>query len=490
MNHKYFSIIILFSLFLSTVNYANTLENDDSSSSSIIIDYDAMPQRYEIADITISGADNYEDFVLLGFAGLAVGDIITVPGDAISDVVKRFWKQGLFSDVKIYANKIVDDKIWLHIALQQRPQISEVNYHGLKKGEIDELSPRLNLVEGNQITPNISDRAILVIKKFLEDKGFLNVDVKVLQRNDPEKPNHVIVDVEVDKKIKTKVKEIIVNGNEVLTFNKINRVMKKTNDNNWRNLFRTKKFVREEYENDKVSLIDKYNEIGYRDAYKVSDSIVPIDEKYVRVYLTIDEGKKYYFSNISWVGNTIYPYEYLDDILNINKGDVYNYKELMKRLQTDENEAVSKLYQDRGYLFSDIEPVEVLIENDSIDFEMRVYEGKQATINAVNITGNTRVYDHVIKRELYTRPGELYSQSDIMRTYRELAGMGHFDPEKIRPDIQPDPESGTVDITYELETKGSDQIEFSAGWGATGVVGTLGLKFTNFAIQNLFRPET
>ena len=291
MNHKYFSIIILFSLFLSTVNYANTLENDDSSSSSIIIDYDAMPQRYEIADITISGADNYEDFVLLGFAGLAVGDIITVPGDAISDVVKRFWKQGLFSDVKIYANKIVDDKIWLHIALQQRPQISEVNYHGLKKGEIDELSPRLNLVEGNQITPNISDRAILVIKKFLEDKGFLNVDVKVLQRNDPEKPNHVIVDVEVDKKIKTKVKEIIVNGNEVLTFNKINRVMKKTNDNNWRNLFRTKKFVREEYENDKVSLIDKYNEIGYRDAYIVSDSIVPIDEKYVRVYLTIDEGK-------------------------------------------------------------------------------------------------------------------------------------------------------------------------------------------------------
>lgn len=490
MNQRYFSIIILVCLFFNMTKLVASTDSDIDLTSSVVIDYEMTPKKYEIADITISGADNYEDFLLIGFSGLEIGDVITVPGDAISDVIKRFWRQGLFSDVKIYAKKIEDDKIWLHIALKQRPQISKVNYNGLKKGEIDELSPKLNLVEGNQITPNISDRAILVIKKFLEEKGFLNVDVKVLQRNDPDQANHVIVDVEVDKKLKTKVKEIVVNGNEVLTFNKINRVMKKTNDNNWRNFFRTKKFVREEYEKDKVSLIEKYNEIGYRDAYIVTDSVESIDEKYVRVHLTVDEGKKYYFRNISWVGNTIYPYEYLDDILNIKKGDVYNYKELMKRLQTDENEAVSKLYQDRGYLFSHIEPVEVLIENDSIDFEMRIYEGKPATINAINLTGNTRVYEHVIRRELYTKPGQLYSQSDIMRTYRELASMGHFDPEKIRPDIQPDPENGTVDITYELETKSSDQIEFSAGWGATGVVGSLGLKFTNFAIQNLFKPET
>lgn len=488
--YRYLSLlIVLLSLFLG--KWA-VFSQEEETDSTIIpeINYNATPQKYEIAEITVTGAENYEDFVLIGFSGLSVGDVITVPGNEISDVVKRFWNQGLFSDVKIFATKIEDGKIWLQIALKQRPQISKINYHGLKKGEIDELGPKLGIVEGNQITPNISDRAILVIKKHLEEKGFMNVEVNVLQKDDPDQPNHVIVDIEVDKKVKNRVKEIIIHGNKALSFNQINRVMKKTNDNNWRNFFRTKKFVREEYEKDKIALIEKYNEIGYRDAYIVADSVVPFDEKHVSVHMTIDEGRKYYFRDIKWVGNTIYPYEYLNEVLNIQKGDVYNYKELMKRLKTDENEAVSKLYQDRGYLFSDIQPVEVLIENDSIDFEMRVYEGKQATINAVNVTGNTRVYDHVIKRELYTKPGQLYSQSDIMRTLREIAAMGHFDPEKIVPDIQPDPENGTVDITYGLETKGSDQIEFSAGWGATGIVGTLGLKFTNFAIQNLFKPET
>jgi len=487
MHQKYFFLTALFCLYFQIIQ-AQQVETDTTSLP--VINYGTTGQKYEIAEITISGADNYEDFVLIGFSGLAVGDIITVPGDAISDVVKRFWKQGLFSDVKIYATKLADGKVWLNIALKQRPQVSKVNYIGLKKGEIDELKERLGIVEGNQITPNISDRAKTVIIKYMEEKGFMNVETNVYQKNDPEKPNHVIVDIEVDKRVKTRVKQIIVTGNNALSFNKINFAMKKTNDNNWRNFFRTKKFVREEFEKDKIALIEKYNEVGYRDAYIVSDSVVAIDDKHVAVYLNVDEGNKYYFRDIKWIGNTVYPYEYLNQVLNINKGDVYNYKHLMERIQTDENEAVSKLYQDRGYLFSNIEPVEVMIQNDSIDFEMRVYEGKQATINAVNIKGNTRVYEHVVRRELYTKPGQLYSQSDIMRTYRELAGMGHFDPEKIKPDIQPDPENGTVDISYELETKGSDQVEFSAGWGSTGVVGTLGLKFTNFAIQNLFKPET
>ncbi|MDR0811576.1 MAG: outer membrane protein assembly factor BamA, partial [Paludibacter sp.] len=252
----------------------------------------------------------------------------------------------------------------------------------------------------------------------------------------------------------------------------------------------TKKFVREEYDKDKNNIIDKYNQIGYRDAYIVTDSVVTYDDKSVDVYLTIDEGKKYYFRNIKWVGNTIYPYQQLDMILGIRKGDVYNHKHLMDRLITDEGTAVSKLYQDKGYLFSNIDPVEVMIDGDSIDFEMRIYEGKQATINEINIKGNERVYEHVVRRELRTKPGQLYSQSDIMRTLRELYQMGHFDPEQLKPDIQPNVENGTVDITYELATKSSDQIEFSAGWGATGIVGSLGLKFSNFAIQNLFRPST
>src|SRR5665647_1052108 len=493
MQHKTlfsFSLIFLFSQLLVA---QTTIEKDTTTKDSIdlpVIEYSTQTPKYEIADIKVTGADNYEDFVLIGFSGIAVGDIVNVPGDAITNAVKRFWKQGLFSDVKILANKIKDGKVWLTIELKQRPRVSEINFTGLKKSEKEDLELKIGIVKGNQITPDISDRAKKVIEKFMEEKGFLNVLVNVYQRNDPNKPGHVIVDINVDKKLKTKVHKIIITGNKALTFNQINAAMKKTNDHNWRNFFRTKKFVKEEYEKDKQALIDKYNEIGYRDAYIVSDSVVPFDNKTVDVYIHVDEGKKYYFGNIKWIGNTIYPYEYLNLKLGINKGDVYNYKLLMERLETDENTAVSKLYKDRGYLFFQIDPVEVQINNDSIDFEMRMYEGKPATINEIRIKGNTRVYEHVVRRELRTKPGQLYSQDAIMRSLRELAQMGHFDPEKITPDIQPNQENGTVDINYNLETKGSDQIEFSAGWGSTGVVGSIGLKFSNFAIQNLFRPET
>ncbi len=486
-----YKILFLFTFFMAfgQIVIGQTVNENDTSKLPEIVYSNANP-KYEIAEITITGADNYEDFLLIGFSGLSVGDIVSVPGEAISKAVKLFMRQGLFSDVKIYATKIADGKVWLNISLKERPRVSEINFKGLKKGEIEDLEVKLGIVKGNQITPNISDRAKKVIERYMEEKGFFNVDAKVFQRNDPNKAGHVIVDVDVDKKLKTKVHQIVITGNNVLSFNQINKTMKKTNDRNWRNFFRTKKFVKEEYEKDKIALIDKYNEIGYRDAYIVADSVVRFDDKTVSVYITVNEGKKYYFRNIKWIGNTIYPYDYLDAILGIKKGDVYNHKHLMERLQTDENEAVSKLYQDRGYLFSNIEPVEVQIDNDSIDFEMRIYEGKPATINEIGIKGNTRVYEHVVRRELRTKPGQLYSQSDIMRSLRELAQMGHFDQEKLKPDIQTNPENGTVDVTYELETKGSDQVEFSAGWGSTGIVGSIGLKFSNFAIQNLFRPET
>ncbi|MDD4992065.1 MAG: outer membrane protein assembly factor BamA [Paludibacter sp.] len=479
-----FSLLFIFSQLI----VAQTTTKDTTEVP--VIEYSNSTPKYEIADIKVTGASNYEDFVLIGFSGLSVGDIIEVPGDAITNAVKRFWKQGLFADVKILATKMQDGKVWLNIALKERPRVSEINYSGLKKNEIDDLSARIGIVKGNQITPNISDRAKKVIEKFMEEKGFLNVVVNVYQRNDPNKAGHVVVDINVDKKLKTKIHQLVYTGNVALNHNKINHVMKKTNDNNWRNFFRTKKFVKEEYEKDKVALIEKYNEIGYRDAFIVSDSVVKYDDKSVDVYIKIDEGKKYYYRNIKWIGNTIYPYEYLNTVLGIKKGDVYNHKLLMEKLETDENEAVSKLYKDRGYLFFQVDPVEVQVNNDSIDFEMRIMEGKPATINEIGIKGNTRVYEHVVRREIRTKPGQLYSQEAVMRTLRELAQMGHFDQEKLRPDIQPDPENGTVDINYQLETKGSDQVEFSAGWGSTGVVGSIGLKFSNFAIQNLFRPET
>ncbi|MBQ2608395.1 MAG: outer membrane protein assembly factor BamA [Paludibacteraceae bacterium] len=454
------------------------------------MEYTMQRKTYEIADITVSGADSYEDFVLIGFSGLAKGDKIEVPGDAISKTIRRFWKQGLFSDVKIEATKIEGDKIWLNIALKQRPRVSEVTYNGIRKSDKEEVETKVGISKGAQMTPNLSDRAVTMVKKYYAEKGYMNTKVKVLQQDDAEHPGYVKVAINIDRGEKTKVGEIYITGNEALTDVKINRAMKKTNDNNIVNFFRTKKFVAEEYEKDKKAVIEKYNELGYRDAYIIADSVVPNpeDPSRVDVYIHINEGNKYYVRSVNWVGNTVYPYEYLNEMLGFKKGDVYNLKELNKRL-TEDDDAVSKLYTDRGYLFFNVEPVEVKIENDSIDFEMRVYEGRPATINEVNIVGNTRVYEHVVRRELYTKPGQLYSQSDIMRSLRELAQMGHFDQEKLVPDISPNPEDGTVDVTYQLETKSSDQIEFSLGWGATGLVGSLGLKFSNFAIQNLFNKK-
>ena len=500
-----FSIIILFAFLLALPLRAQvdsvSVAGGDTAHVSVVdsvenaplpvIEYTLQRKTYEIADIRVTGADSYEDFVLIGFSGLAVGDKIEVPGDQITKSLKRFWKQGLFSDIKFKATKIVGDKIWLEIALKQRPRVFEIVYNGLKKTEQEDLEVKVGIKQGGQMTPDLADRAKKIITKYLEEKGFYHTEVKVLQFDDPARPGYVKVAVNVNKKDKTRVGQLYITGNEALTHTQINRAMKKTNDNNIVNFFRTKKFVEKEFENDKKLIIEKYNEIGYRDAQIIADSVVqsPYDSTRVDVYLTIDEGNKYVFGDISWVGNTVYPYDYLDAVLGIKKGDTYNLVELNKRLNEDDD-AVAKLYTDQGYLFFNVTPVEVRIDNDSIDFEMRMYEGKPATINEINIVGNTRVHEHVVRRELYTKPGQLYSQSDIMRSLRELAQMGHFDQEKLVPDIQPNPEDGTVDITYQLETKSSDQIEFSLGWGATGLVGSLGLKFTNFAIQNLFNPKS
>ena len=489
--NRYINLILLSLLCALPLAAQTDTPADTTAAPTPSIEYTMQRKTYEIAGISVTGADSYEDFVLIGFSGLAVGDKIEVPGDQITKSLKRFWKQGLFSDVKIKATKIEGNKIWLEIALKQRPRISDVAYNGLKKSEKEDVEVKVGIQKGGQMTPDLADRAQKVIAKYLAEKGFYNAEIKVLQFDDKDHPGYVKVAVNVDKKAKTKVGHIYITGNEALTDNQINHAMKKTNDNNIINLFRTKKFVAQEFENDKKLVIEKYNEIGYRDAQIIADSVVrsPEDSTRVDVYLTVDEGKKYFFRDITWVGNTVYPYEYLNAVLGIKRGDTYNLKELNKRLNEDDD-AVSKLYTDQGYLFFNVEPVEVRIDGDSIDYEMRMYEGQPATINEINIVGNTRVYEHVVRRELYTKPGQLYSQSDIMRSLRELAQMGHFDQEKLVPDIQPNPEDGTVDITYQLETKSSDQIEFSLGWGATGLVGSLGLKFTNFAIQNLFNPKS
>jgi outer membrane protein insertion porin family len=490
MQKRIFSLV--FSLFLFGIGFAQESKQDSLVKKAEVptITYSANPKEYEIAAITTSGASNYEDAVLIGFSGLEVGKKVKVPGDEITAAIKRFWKQGLFADVKITATKIEGNKVWLNIALTQRPRISQINFKGLKKSQKEDIEVKINLVKGNQITPNLVNRTKEIIKKYFEEKGYLNAQVDIIQKEDIANPGNVIVDVVVDKNAKVKIKEVQIEGNKAMSYNKASWTMKKTNQvGRWQTFFRTKKYIKENYEADKIALINKYNEMGYRDAIIVKDTVFPVSKNRVKVYIKVDEGNKYYFRNISWVGNTLYSSDFLQQVLRLKKGDVYNQKLLSDRLSGDDD-AVSNLYLDNGYLFFHVEPVEAQIVGDSVDVEMHIYEGTQAVINEVGIKGNTRVYEHVIRRELRTKPGQLFSKTDLQRTVREIAQMGHFDPEKLNPDIQPNAENGTVDITYPLETKGSDQVELSAGYGSTGIIGTVSLKFTNFSIRNLFNPES
>lgn len=483
-------------LILALSPFCASAQNDDFSapvdtSYNPAIDYSVAPRRYEIAGISVSGAtENYEDFVIIGYSGLSVGETIEIPGEAITSAIKRFWRQGLFSDVSISITKKTADKVWLNIALQQRPRISEINYSGIKKSEREDLEQRIGLIKGNQITPNLLDRAKLLVERYYEDKGFKNVEVEIYQKDDLAHENQVIVDVVIDKKSKIKIHKIIFSGNEALSTRKLRRSMKKTAQRFYfPTLFRPKKFVPERYAADLERVIDKYNEHGYRDAVILSDSVVPHDEKTVDIYINLEEGDQYFIRNIDWVGNSIYPTDVLNRVLRMKSGDVYNQKLLKERTKDDED-AVANIYMDNGYLFFQITPVETNIVNDSVDLELSIFEGPQARINKVTITGNDRLYEHVVRRELRTLPGELFNRSELMRSAREIANMGHFNPETM--DIRPEPniENGTVDLTYALESKANDQIELSAGWGQTGIIGRISLRFTNFSIRNLFNPKT
>ena len=452
--------------------------------------FTGMPRIYQIADIQVEGADNYDPNVIIGYSGLRKGDWVDIPGSELTAAAKRLWRQALFSNVQMVIDKVAGDQAWITIKLRTQPRISAINYYGVKKGERDDLQERLQFHKGNQITQNIVDRAEAIIKQYFSEKGFGNVAVKINLREDLSAKNEMIVDIDINKNEKVKVHKIYIDGNEVMSDGKIQRVMKKTNEKNkLLNLFKQKKFVENDYRDDLKRIINKYNEMGYRDAKIVADSVVPFDEKTVDVYITVEEGKKYYINEISWVGNTVYPTAVLNDVLGIKSGDVYNQKLLNQRV-TEDDDAVANLYMNRGYLFYNLVPIERNIKGDSIDLEMRIMEGPQARINKVIITGNDRLYEKVIRRELRVKPGELFNKDDLMRSAREIAQTGHFNPENM--DIRPEPneENGTVDIVFGLESKANDQIEFSLGWGQTGVIGKLALKFTNFSIKNLFNPSS
>ena len=457
------------------------------------ITYSGNPHTYKLAGLAVSGIDGYEDYVLTGISGLSIGQELEVPGTAITDAVKRYWKHGLFSDVSISADSIVGDNIYLRINLLPRPRISTINYNGLKKSERDDMEKKLGLLKGGQITPNMISRAKILAKKYFDDKGYKNAEINILQRDDVANKNQVILDINVDKKEKLKVRNIIIEGNEQLPIKKIKGsffskgAFAKTHEaGKLGNLLKSKKFTPERWAEDKKNLITKYNEFGFRDATILKDSVWNVDPKHVDIYVKVNEGKKYYIRNISWVGNTVYSTDYLSRLLGMKKGDVYNQTYLSKRLSQDED-AVGNEYWNNGYLFYRLEPTEVNIVGDSIDLEMRITEGQQAHINRVKINGNDRLYENVVRRELRTKPGDLFSKEALQRSARELASMGYFDPEAINPVPEPNYEDGTVDINYNLKQKSNDQVELSLGWGQTGVIGRVGLKLTNFSMANLLR---
>ena len=457
------------------------------------ISYAGTPRTCEIGGLAVEGVEGYEDYVLTGLSGLSVGQEIEVPGSAITEAVKRYWKHGLFSRVQITADSLIGSKIYLCIHLSLRPRISAINYIGLKKSEREDMEAKLGIMKGSQITPNMIDRAKILAKKYFDSKGYKNAEIDIMQRDDVTNKNQVILDVNVDKKEKMKVRNIIFEGNSNLSDKKIKGSLfgkgafgKIHEAGKFSSIFKAKKFTDERYREAKEALVEKYNELGYRDMTILEDSVWNVDDKHVNVLLKLEEGQKYYVRNITWVGNTVYNTDNLSRVLGMKKGDVYNQKLMNKRLSEDED-AVGNYYWNNGYLFYRLDPTEVNVVGDSIDLEMRISEGQQAHLNHVRIYGNDRLYEEVVRRELRTKPGDLFSKEALMRSARDIASMGHFNQESVTPKVEPNYEDGTtVDINWMLEQKSNDQIEFSLGWGQTGVIGRIGLKLNNFSMRNLF----
>ena len=459
------------------------------------ISYAGSAHEYVIGGLTASGVEGYEDYMLTGISGLSVGQEIEVPGAEITKAVKRYWNHGLFSDVSIVADSIVGDKIYLHFYLKPLQRVSDIVYHGIKKSERTDMETQLGLLKGGALTIAALDRAKILAKKYFDEKGFKNAEINFIQHEDLSNKNSVILDVNIDKKEKIRVRNIIVEGNKAFSDKDIKGglfhkgAFKKTHEaGKLASFLKAKKYTQDRWKKDKQSLIDKYDEKGYRDAEISEDSVWNVDPKHVNIFLKVDEGKKYYIRNISWVGNTLYPSDYLSNVLEMKKGDVYNQKFMNKRLSEDDD-AVGNLYWNHGYLFYQLNPTEVNIVGDSIDLEMRIYEGQQAHLSHVRINGNDRLYENVIRRELRTKPGDLFSKDALMRSARELSSMGHFEPEKVNPDVKPNQEDGTVDVNWDLVQKSNDQIELSLGYGQTGVIGKVGLKLNNFSIRNLFNKN-
>lgn len=443
------------------------------------------PEEYTVAGITVSGVRFLEPNALIGISGLRIGQKVEVPGEQITAAVRKLWEQGLFSDVRITVTGREGENVWLDIHLQERPRLSSLKFEGIKKSEETDLKDKLSLPNGSQVTAHLLNRAERTIKDHYIEKGFLNTQVDIVQKDDPDMPNNVILNFIIDKQAKVKIEQIQFVGNEFFDTKRLRRVMKNTKQKDL-NIFKGSKYIESKLEEDRISLVEFYNENGFRDFRIKNDSTYALEDGKIVLVVKINEGNQYYLRNVDWVGNSIYTKDQLNRVFNFPTGEIYNQTMINKRLIQDED-AVNSLYLNYGYLFSRLTPVEKNVEGDSIDLEVRIFEGDPANLNNVIITGNTRTNEHVARRELYTNPGDLFSKENIIRSVRQVAVLGHFDPEKINPQPIPDQVNGTVDLLYALEEKANDQFEISGGWGAGMLVGTVGVRFNNFAMRNFFK---
>lgn len=492
------------------------------------VDY-SFPREYEIGGITVTGVQYVDPAVVVMLSGLNVGMKVQIPGAKITDAIKKLWEQGLFEDIQITYTQKLAGKIFLNIDMKERPRISKFSFKGFKRSEAEEIRKKINLTRGDVATEHTYNKTKTIIKNYYADKGYLNAEVNIASVEDTTMQNYVNLIISIDKKHKVRIGEIVVNNNEVLSDAQVRSAMKETKrrgkfdplrplgatlinavwdiitlrpaeaekelidyatDNIRPRIFKASRYDESNFEADKELIIKKYNGKGYRDAKIVRDSVYVMDDRNIGIAIDVSEGDKYYFGDITWVGNTKHDTATLNRVLGIRRGDVYNQELLEQNLTYSEGGYdVSSLYMDDGYLFFRVDPVEVRVENDTIDLEMRMVEGDQATIKHVTVKGNTKTNDKIIIREMYTRPGQLYSRSDIIRTIRELSALQYFNAEKLQPDIQPDPQDGTVDINYIVEETPNDQIELSAGWGYNRLMLSLGLNLNNVSMRNFFKKD-
>ena len=447
------------------------------------------PRDYIIGGISVSGAKYLDKDILIQLSKLTKGDRINLPGERNAEVIKTLYSQGLFDDVQLNITKINMDTIYLEIAVSERPRLSRLHITGIRKGEIEDVQKKLNDRTGKIVNENLINTTTAIIKKHFGEKGFLNTTVKLTQRKDPGDANSVILDVAIDKKTKVKINQVVFEGNKAFSSKKLKGFLKKTRERKWYNLFGSKKFKQDKYEEDKQSLVESMQGKGYRDAEIVSDSVWSHDATTVNVKIKVYEGPKYYFGNVKWSGNAKYSTELLNRILHVKKGDVFSEDELNKRLvgPTPSNDDVSSLYLNDGYLTYTADPVQVKVYNDTVDLDIRVYEGPQYTINRVSLKGNDVTNDKVVMREIQTKPGQKFNKELLIRSSREIGQLGNFDEQKTEPKpVNINPQDGTVDLVYNVVEKPSDQIELSGGFGGGQLVGTLGLTFNNFSLRNIF----